>query len=74
MLCCLTALNIMLIVFGLVEFWRWIVSMCEGEAAAAPDLVFLVSKVACGQDHSLFLTDTGKVFSCGWGADGQTGR
>ncbi|XP_035998657.1 RCC1-like G exchanging factor-like protein isoform X1 [Fundulus heteroclitus] len=30
-------------------------------------------QVACGQDHSLFLTDTGKVFSCGWGADGQTG-
>uniref|UniRef100_A0A3Q2TVB6 RCC1 like n=1 Tax=Fundulus heteroclitus TaxID=8078 RepID=A0A3Q2TVB6_FUNHE len=32
-----------------------------------------VVQVACGQDHSLFLTDTGKVFSCGWGADGQTG-
>lgn len=22
---------------------------------------------------SLFITKTGKVFSCGWGADGQTG-
>ncbi|KAK7907044.1 hypothetical protein WMY93_015656 [Mugilogobius chulae] len=32
-----------------------------------------VVQVACGQDHSLFLTDQGKVFSCGWGADGQTG-
>uniref|UniRef100_A0A1A8PJJ8 Williams-Beuren syndrome chromosome region 16 homolog n=1 Tax=Nothobranchius rachovii TaxID=451742 RepID=A0A1A8PJJ8_9TELE len=32
-----------------------------------------VIQVACGQDHSLFLTDTGKVFACGWGADGQTG-
>ncbi|KAM6911681.1 RCC1-like G exchanging factor-like protein isoform 2-T4 [Lycodopsis pacificus] len=32
-----------------------------------------VTQVACGQDHSLFLTETGKVFSCGWGADGQTG-
>lgn len=31
-------------------------------------------KVACGQDHSLFLTETGKVFACGWGADGQTGQ
>uniref|UniRef100_A0AAX7T2W6 RCC1-like domain-containing protein n=1 Tax=Astatotilapia calliptera TaxID=8154 RepID=A0AAX7T2W6_ASTCA len=31
------------------------------------------SDVACGQDHSLFLTETGKVFACGWGADGQTG-
>ncbi|KAK2828412.1 hypothetical protein Q5P01_019446 [Channa striata] len=32
-----------------------------------------VVQVACGQDHSLFLTETGKVFACGWGADGQTG-
>ncbi|XP_073336032.1 RCC1-like G exchanging factor-like protein isoform X2 [Pagrus major] len=32
-----------------------------------------VVQVSCGQDHSLFLTETGKVFSCGWGADGQTG-
>lgn len=32
-----------------------------------------VVQVACGQDHSLFLTDEGKVYSCGWGADGQTG-
>lgn len=32
-----------------------------------------VVQVSCGQDHSLFLTDEGKVFSCGWGADGQTG-
>ncbi|GAB1290247.1 RCC1-like G exchanging factor-like protein [Apodemus speciosus] len=29
--------------------------------------------VVCGQDHSLFLTDRGEVYSCGWGADGQTG-
>lgn len=33
-----------------------------------------VVQVACGQDHSLFLTDQGKVYSCGWGADGQTGQ
>ncbi|KAM6155397.1 RCC1-like G exchanging factor-like protein isoform 2-T2 [Rhynchocyon petersi] len=32
-----------------------------------------VVQVACGQDHSLFLTDAGEVYSCGWGADGQTG-
>ncbi|XP_063670510.1 RCC1-like G exchanging factor-like protein isoform X7 [Pan troglodytes] len=31
-----------------------------------------VVQVACGQDHSLFLTDKGEVYSCGWGADGQT--
>lgn len=30
-------------------------------------------QVSCGQDHSLFLTESGKVFACGWGADGQTG-
>ncbi|CAG9816997.1 unnamed protein product [Phaedon cochleariae] len=29
--------------------------------------------IECGQDHSLALTEDGAVFSCGWGADGQTG-
>lgn len=29
--------------------------------------------IHCGQDHSLFLTSDGKVYACGWGADGQTG-
>ncbi|XP_064838175.1 RCC1-like G exchanging factor-like protein isoform X1 [Oncorhynchus masou masou] len=32
-----------------------------------------VTQVVCGQDHSLFLTETGQVYACGWGADGQTG-
>ncbi|XP_056601313.1 RCC1-like G exchanging factor-like protein isoform X1 [Triplophysa dalaica] len=32
-----------------------------------------VIQVACGQDHSLFLTEKGSVYACGWGADGQTG-
>ncbi|XP_076867246.1 RCC1-like G exchanging factor-like protein [Brachyhypopomus gauderio] len=32
-----------------------------------------VIQVACGQDHSLFLTEKGTVYACGWGADGQTG-
>lgn len=32
-----------------------------------------VVEVACGQDHSLFRTDKGEVYSCGWGVDGQTG-
>ena len=27
----------------------------------------------CGLDHTLLLADSGQVFSCGWGADGQTG-
>uniref|UniRef100_A0A1E1XBA0 Putative e3 ubiquitin-protein ligase herc3 n=1 Tax=Amblyomma aureolatum TaxID=187763 RepID=A0A1E1XBA0_9ACAR len=29
--------------------------------------------VVCGQDHTLFLTASGAVYSCGWSADGQTG-
>lgn len=32
-----------------------------------------VKSIVCGQDHSLMLTQDGEVFSCGWGADGQTG-
>lgn len=32
-----------------------------------------ITGITCGQDHSLFLLDNGSVFSCGWGADGQTG-
>ncbi|XP_018319637.1 RCC1-like G exchanging factor-like protein [Agrilus planipennis] len=32
-----------------------------------------IKDVECGQDHSLILTESGQVYSCGWGADGQTG-
>ncbi|XP_006821037.1 RCC1-like G exchanging factor-like protein [Saccoglossus kowalevskii] len=32
-----------------------------------------VVQICCGHDHSLFLTEDGRVYSCGWGADGQTG-
>ncbi|OWR43220.1 Williams-Beuren syndrome chromosomal region 16 protein [Danaus plexippus plexippus] len=32
-----------------------------------------IKSVCCGQDHSLFITESGKVYACGWGADGQTG-
>ena len=32
-----------------------------------------VVDVKCGMDHTLFLTEDRKVYSCGWGADGQTG-
>lgn len=32
-----------------------------------------VKDIVCGLDHSLLLTEKGKVFSCGWSADGQTG-
>jgi len=29
--------------------------------------------ICAGIDHSLFLSQSGQVFSCGWSADGQTG-
>lgn len=32
-----------------------------------------VADIVCGQDHSIFITESGAVYSCGWGADGQTG-
>ncbi|XP_002127666.2 RCC1-like G exchanging factor-like protein [Ciona intestinalis] len=32
-----------------------------------------VVKILCGMDHTMFLTEDGRVFTCGWGADGQTG-
>jgi len=37
------------------------------------DIEEKVSQVVCGQDHSLFITEKGSVYSCGWSADGQTG-
>ncbi|XP_055381546.1 RCC1-like G exchanging factor-like protein [Condylostylus longicornis] len=33
-----------------------------------------IKQLECGQDHTLILTEKGKVLSCGWGSDGQTGR
>lgn len=32
-----------------------------------------IKQVVCGQDHTLLLTSKGEVYSCGLGADGQTG-
>lgn len=37
------------------------------------DLPEDIKEVVCGQDSTLFLTESGEVFSCGLGADGQTG-
>ncbi|XP_037960863.1 RCC1-like G exchanging factor-like protein [Teleopsis dalmanni] len=33
-----------------------------------------VVNVICGQDHTMFLTKLGRVYTCGWGADGQLGQ
>jgi len=33
----------------------------------------VVTDATCGQDHTILRTQTGKLWSCGWGADGQTG-
>ncbi|ETN61051.1 regulator of chromosome condensation [Anopheles darlingi] len=33
-----------------------------------------IKAIACGQDHSLLVTEGGRVFSCGWSDDGQTGQ
>ena len=33
-----------------------------------------VIKVVCGHDHTLLLTNSGKVYSSGLGTDGQTGE
>ncbi|XP_069613541.1 RCC1-like G exchanging factor-like protein [Ranitomeya imitator] len=53
----------------------------EGEIYSESQLIHRVMQldstvvqVACGQDHSLFRTERGEVYSCGWGADGQTGH
>lgn len=32
-----------------------------------------LTSVTCGQDHTLLLAKSGRVFSFGWGSDGQTG-
>lgn len=33
-----------------------------------------IVEVDCGQDHSFFLTASGRLYSCGWSDDGQTGQ
>lgn len=42
---------------------------CMGDINGNP-----VRSVACGQDHSMFITSKGDVYACGWNADGQTGQ
>ncbi|KAJ7370052.1 Williams-Beuren syndrome chromosome region 16 protein [Desmophyllum pertusum] len=38
-----------------------------------PSIVDNIKQIACGLDHTLLLSYDGKVVSCGWGVDGQTG-
>eukprot|EP00096_Caligus_rogercresseyi_P012578 TRINITY_DN5311_c0_g1_i1.p1 TRINITY_DN5311_c0_g1~~TRINITY_DN5311_c0_g1_i1.p1 ORF type:complete len:472 (-),score=56.17 TRINITY_DN5311_c0_g1_i1:18-1433(-) len=33
----------------------------------------VIRHIYTGQDHSLFLSEEGRLYSCGWSADGQTG-
>ncbi len=35
---------------------------------------FFPIQVACGLNHTLFLTAAGRVFADGWSSDGQTGQ
>ncbi|XP_037814790.1 RCC1-like G exchanging factor-like protein [Lucilia sericata] len=58
----------------------------EDEAYKGSSLIYRLSQkdicgeedeiidVVCGQDHTMFLTQKGRVYTCGWGADGQTGQ
>eukprot|EP00743_Colponemidia_sp_Colp-15_P002642 GILK01002863.1.p1 GENE.GILK01002863.1~~GILK01002863.1.p1 ORF type:complete len:889 (-),score=184.57 GILK01002863.1:247-2913(-) len=50
----------------------------HGLVALAPKLVsafqnIRIRAVACGEVHTLFLDDTGRTYSCGWGEYGQLG-
>ncbi|KAI8054420.1 regulator of chromosome condensation 1/beta-lactamase-inhibitor protein II [Syncephalis plumigaleata] len=33
-----------------------------------------IRQVVCGMDHTVFLTESGELYACGWGADGQLGQ
>ncbi|KAK3085852.1 hypothetical protein FSP39_009642 [Pinctada imbricata] len=52
----------------------------EGEWYRGSDIIhrirhlpYDIEDIVCGQDHSFFMTTSGEIYSCGLGADGQTG-
>ena len=45
----------------------------QANIAKISELPNNVKTIRCGQDNSFFLTTEGQLYSCGWGADGQTG-
>lgn len=54
-------------------------AIVEGETYKASRVTHVIErtdivKVVCGHDHTLMLTNDGKVLGCGLGADGQTGN
>ena len=34
----------------------------------------MILQIECGQDHTLFVMESGEVFACGMSSDGQTGK
>lgn len=44
-----------------------------GQIKTYVNLLSTLFQVVCGQDHTLFLTEDGRVYACGLGSDGQTG-
>ena len=55
-------------------------TIVEGEVFAGSEVVnrvpfqHAVCQIVCGQDHTILRTEDGKLYSCGIGADGQTGK
>ena len=57
-------------IFGLFFF---LLPSCELDIYKQANFCFNL-QITCGLDHTLLLCHDGRVVSCGWGADGQTGR
>ena len=55
-----------------ILIWTWVRS-CMNLFIANCFCAIVYLQIACGMDHTLLLSYEGEVFTCGWGADGQTG-